>query len=118
MFRSAKENMEDPNMFRILIATDNHLGFMERDPVRGNDSFVTFEEILQKAKNWAVSNHEILSHYQVDFVLLAGDLFHENKPSRSTIYRTMQLLRKYCFGDRPVNIEILSDQTLNFANKY
>ena len=35
--------------FKILIATDNHLGFMEKDPIRGNDSFNTFEEILQIA---------------------------------------------------------------------
>jgi double-strand break repair protein MRE11 len=30
----------------------------------------------------------------------------------------MELLRQYCFGDRPVNLEILSDQSLNFHSKY
>jgi double-strand break repair protein MRE11 len=35
------------DILRILIATDNHLGYMEKDPIRGNDSFLTFEEILQ-----------------------------------------------------------------------
>lgn len=35
---------------RILVATDNHLGVNEKDPIRGNDSFETFEEILQIAK--------------------------------------------------------------------
>ncbi len=35
---------------RILVASDNHLGYLERDPVRGNDSFDTFEEILQLAQ--------------------------------------------------------------------
>eukprot|EP01117_Protostelium_nocturnum_P020548 TRINITY_DN9299_c0_g1_i2.p1 TRINITY_DN9299_c0_g1~~TRINITY_DN9299_c0_g1_i2.p1 ORF type:complete len:711 (-),score=296.00 TRINITY_DN9299_c0_g1_i2:56-2188(-) len=93
--------------FKILVATDNHLGYLEKDPVRGNDSFITFEEILQHAKR-----------LEVDFVLLGGDLFHDNKPSRSTLYRTMELLRTYCFGDKPVNIEILSDQAINFATKF
>lgn len=79
---------------------------MEKDPIRGNDSFNTFEEILQLAKS-----------QEVDLMLLGGDLFHENKPSRSTMYRTMELLRRYCLGDRPVSVEILSDQSLNFHTK-
>lgn len=40
----------DLNLCRVLIATDNHLGFMEKDSIRGNDSFESFEEILQIAK--------------------------------------------------------------------
>ena len=27
---------QDDNIFRILIATDNHLGYAEKDPERGN----------------------------------------------------------------------------------
>lgn len=53
----------------------------------------------------------------MDFILLGGDMFHDNKPSRQTLYRTMELLRTYCFGNRPVNIEILSDQSINFGTK-
>jgi hypothetical protein len=34
---------------RILLATDNHIGYMERDPIRGQDSINTFKEILQLA---------------------------------------------------------------------
>ena len=34
---------------RILLATDNHIGYLERDPIRGQDSINTFEEILQLA---------------------------------------------------------------------
>lgn len=102
------------NTFRILIATDNHLGYKEvspgtvcppsfakfelrlictddiqllggpvwcqffsqNDPILKDDSFNAFEEILQIA----VDNN-------VDFLLLGGDLFHENKPSRQCIYR-------------------------------
>jgi double-strand break repair protein MRE11 len=51
----------------------------------------------------------IFGAIQVDFVLLAGDLFHENKPSRDCLYRTIALLREYTMGDKPVQIELLSD---------
>jgi hypothetical protein len=37
------------NTIRILLATDNHIGYMERDPIRGEDSINTFKEILQMA---------------------------------------------------------------------
>ena len=53
---------------------------------------------------------------QVDFILLGGDLFHENKPSRKTLHSTMALLRKYCLGDKPCQLEFLSDQSVNFSN--
>ncbi|KAJ7201073.1 Metallo-dependent phosphatase-like protein [Mycena pura] len=83
---------------KILLATDNHIGYMERDPVRGQDSIDTFREILQLAVK-----------HDVDFVLLAGDLFHENKPSRDCLYKTIALLREYTLGDKPVQVELLSD---------
>ena len=38
------------NTIRILIATDNHVGYAERDPVRGNDSVATYTEIMELAK--------------------------------------------------------------------
>jgi len=38
----------------VLVATDLHLGFAEKDTVRGEDSFVTFEEILQNAQQLKV----------------------------------------------------------------
>jgi hypothetical protein len=41
----------------ILVATDNHLGYLERDPIRGNDSFVAFEEILLHARKQNVRHH-------------------------------------------------------------
>ncbi|KAI0926517.1 meiotic recombination [Taiwanofungus camphoratus] len=83
---------------RIMLATDNHIGYLERDPVRGQDSINTFREILQLAVK-----------HDVDFILLAGDLFHENRPSRDCLYQTMALLREYTMSDRPVQIELLSD---------
>ncbi|XP_061484788.1 double-strand break repair protein MRE11 [Rhineura floridana] len=95
---------EEKDTFKILVATDIHLGYLEKDAVRGNDTFVTFDEILKLAQD-----------NEVDFILLGGDLFHENKPSRKTLHTCLELLRKYCMGDRPVQFEILSDQSVNFG---
>lgn len=33
-----------------MIATDTHLGYMERDPMRRDDSFEAFDEVLAKAE--------------------------------------------------------------------
>lgn len=59
-----------------------------------------------------------ITYIEVDFVLLGGDLFHDNKPSRSTRVRAAKILRKYCLGDEPVFFEILSDQSINFPDTY
>ncbi len=42
-------------------------------------------------------------------VLLAGDLFHDNKPSRKALYQVMRSLRLSCLGDKPCELEMLSD---------
>ncbi|XP_058519720.1 double-strand break repair protein MRE11 [Ochotona princeps] len=101
---SPADALDDENTFKILVATDIHLGFMEKDAVRGNDTFVTLDEILRLAQE-----------SEVDFILLGGDLFHENKPSRKTLHTCLELLRKYCMGDRPIQFEIISDQSVNFG---
>ncbi|XP_016062269.1 PREDICTED: double-strand break repair protein MRE11A isoform X1 [Miniopterus natalensis] len=101
---SPADALDDENTFKILVATDIHLGFMEKDAVRGNDTFATLDEILRLAQE-----------NEVDFILLGGDLFHENKPSRKTLHSCLELLRKYCMGDRPVQFEIISDQSVNFG---
>ncbi|XP_035820730.1 double-strand break repair protein MRE11 isoform X1 [Zea mays] len=54
----------------------------------------------------------------VDFILLGGDLFHENKPSRSTLVKTIEILRRYCLNDQPVKFQVVSDQTVNFPNRF
>ncbi|CAD7697390.1 unnamed protein product [Ostreobium quekettii] len=88
------------NTLKILIATDNHLGVWERDNVRRDDSFDAFEEVFEMAQR-----------LEVDCVLLGGDLFHENKPSRSTLIRAMGTLTRHCLSDKPVNFQVLSDQS-------
>lgn len=81
-------------------------GVWEKEEDRKHDSFKAFEEILQLAQQ-----------HDVDMLLLGGDLFHDNKPSRTTITRTVELLNKYCLGDRPVQIRVLnSNQAEIFVN--
>ena len=107
-FRTLDESMEttsdspipiqvDDDTLRIMVSTDNHLGYCERDPIRGMDSFAALEEVLYLAK-----------HYQVDMVLLGGDLFHDNKPSRQTLHTTMDILRRYTMGPNAIQIQIIS----------
>lgn len=87
-----------------MIATDNHVGYGERDPIRGDDSWKAFDEIMTTAKQ-----------RDVDMVLLAGDLFHENKPSRKSMYQVMHSLRANCLGDKPCELQMLSDGSEHFA---
>ena len=51
---------------------------------------------------------------KVDMVLLAGDLFHDNKPSRKSMYQVMRSLRMNCYGEKPCELEMLSDASENF----
>jgi hypothetical protein len=44
--------------FRILLATDNHIGYNEKDPIRGQDSINTFREILELAREHEVRSSE------------------------------------------------------------
>lgn len=41
---------DDEDTFKILISTDIHLGYLEKDAIRGNDTYNTLEEILKHAK--------------------------------------------------------------------
>nr|XP_018899638.1 PREDICTED: double-strand break repair protein MRE11 [Bemisia tabaci] len=93
------------DLMDILVATDIHLGYEEKDPERGDDSFISFEEILKIAQARGV-----------DLMLLGGDLFHDSKPSAQCIHRCLKLLRQYCLGDRPIRVEFLSDQSENFRH--
>ncbi|KAK4180703.1 putative double-strand break repair protein mus-23 [Triangularia setosa] len=88
----------EQDTIRILVSTDNHVGYGERDPIRKDDSWRTFDEIMQIAKT-----------HDVDMVLLGGDLFHDNKPSRKSMYQVIQSLRKNCLGMKPCELEFLSD---------
>jgi len=39
----------EDSVINILVASDLHLGYLEKDPIRGEDSFVTFNEVFQIA---------------------------------------------------------------------
>ncbi|KAL8696206.1 MAG: hypothetical protein Q9224_002915 [Gallowayella concinna] len=92
---------------RILVATDSHVGYNERDHIRGDDSWKSFHEVMCLAKN-----------KDVDMVLLGGDLFHENKPSRKSMYQVMRSLRMNCLGEKPCELEVLSDMSENFQGAF
>ena len=49
---SSLRSNDDPDTLRIMVSTDNHLGYAERDNVRGMDSFSAFEEVLYLAKRF------------------------------------------------------------------
>nr|CAD7196792.1 unnamed protein product [Timema douglasi] len=98
-------NAPAQDVFNILLATDIHLGYAEKEAERADDSFNTFEEILR-----------IAVERKVDFILLGGDLFHDHRPSQTCLFRCMSLIRQYCMGDRPVSVEFLSDQSVNFQH--
>lgn len=95
--------LPDEDTIRILITTDNHVGYNENDPITGNDSWKTFHEVMMIAKD-----------YQVDMVLQSGDLFHVNKPSKKSLYQVMRSLRLACMGDKPCELELLSDSSRVF----
>ncbi|MBW0480653.1 hypothetical protein O181_020368 [Austropuccinia psidii MF-1] len=99
--------MESQHCIKILVATDNHIGYAESDPIRGQDSINTFREILQLA-----------TENDVDMLLLAGDLFHENRPSRASLYSTIASLREFCLNSRPVQIELIGDTGMGIPHSF
>jgi double-strand break repair protein MRE11 len=57
----------------------------KRDPIRGRDSFMALEEVLL-----------LVQTHGVDMVLLSGDLFHENKPSRKMLHAKRSRTPQQC----------------------
>ncbi|KAG4305225.1 hypothetical protein PORY_001395 [Pneumocystis oryctolagi] len=92
---------DESSTIRILVSTDNHVGYLEQDPIRGNDAHSAFDEVMTQARI-----------HDVDMVILCGDLFHENKPSRKAMYQVMRSLRLNCLGERPCELEILNDESV------
>ncbi|XP_055324857.1 double-strand break repair protein MRE11-like [Sitodiplosis mosellana] len=106
MSSTEESSAVDPeNCFKILLASDIHLGYKENDEFVGNDSFNTFHEILRYAQA-----------ERVDFILLGGNLFHTTDPSKETLHKCMELLKEYALGDAPIGFEALSEHELNFDN--
>ncbi|KAF5208573.1 putative double-strand break repair protein [Clavispora lusitaniae] len=90
-----------PNRLRILVTSDNHVGYLENDPVRGDDSWKTFQETMRLAQI-----------HDADMVVQGGDMFHVTRPSKKALFHVIQALRLNCLGDRPCELELLSDPAL------
>ena len=75
--------MNPANEFKILLATDIHLGHKYDNIIRSNDTFDTFDEIFEIAKK-----------EKVDFVLLGGDLFDVNEPNIGIMNQAIAILSK------------------------
>lgn len=54
----SREDKSD--MLRVLVATDCHLGYMEKDEIRRHDSFQAFEEICSIAEQKQVQDPVLL----------------------------------------------------------
>jgi double-strand break repair protein MRE11 len=74
--------------FKIMIASDNHLGYKEKDHNRQSDSFAGFEEVLQHARTQSV-----------DLVLLGGDLFDTINPTPKSMHEAYQIFNRNIFGN-------------------
>lgn len=74
------------------------MGYLDSDPVRGNDSWITFQEITELAKA-----------HDVDMIVQGGDLFHVSRPSKKALYHVIHSLRLNSLGDRPCELELLND---------
>jgi len=108
-FSQATFSQKFPNndTFKFLVSTDTHLGYKETHSIRKNDSFDAFEEVLQKAKE-----------YNVDFLLLGGDLFHDLNPSQESLYKCLKLLKDKIFGDKQIEYQTFwEDQAPNYSNE-
>lgn len=110
---------DDPDILRVLIATDNHLGVHEvrgvvvihlplfllglRTPAvlaihRDNVAGCAQEDAIRKNDSFNAFE-EILQHAQrlkVDALFLGGDLFHDNKPSRCALCGSAACLPSGC----------------------
>ena len=96
---------DETHVFRLALSCGNHLGFCSKHPIRSNDSFEAFEEVLKKAR-----------HNNADMLLLGGNLFHESSPSQEILYKSIGLLKEHIFGDKPINYEIIwGKQAPNYA---
>jgi len=95
----------DDQFLRILVASDIHLGYGEKMAERSMDSFNSFDELLGIGKE-----------RNVDLCILGGDLFHENKPTRSAQINCTQILTKHVFGNDPIYLEYASNPEVDFKH--
>ena len=49
-------------------------------------------------------------------VILGGNLFHKNKPTKRTKIKCIEILKNHVYGDQPIQIWYLSDPQVDFAH--
>lgn len=74
---------EEIDTVKILVATDCHLGYMEKDEVRRHDSFQAFEEICSIAEK---KQAKIISLLHLAFTNLLVSLGGNNMPFLSYLF--------------------------------
>ncbi|KAH0476695.1 MAG: uncharacterized protein KVP18_003790 [Porospora cf. gigantea A] len=82
--------------FRVLVVTDSHLGYRESDPQRRDDTFEMLDYMLRMGRR-----------LECDLCVHAGDLYDQTKPSKATLYKSMELLKRNCLGDDDINFELV-----------
>lgn len=102
--------LEETHVLKLAISSGNHLGFAFEHPIRKNDSFEAFEEILKKSRE-----------INVDFLLLAGNLSEEARPSQEILCKTMNVFKENIMGNKCINFEISWDnssiKSVNYASE-
>ena len=81
----------DDETLRIMVSTDNHLGYAEKDPIRGMDSFAAFEEVLYLAKRHKVRAMHVAP--APNFVLCWIRLCFSNVSALEAAARPRRMLR-------------------------
>lgn len=76
------------NTLRVLVATDCHLGYMEKDEIRRHDSFQAFEEICSIAEQ-----KEVRANFSVDMYLEVIMVYYICFPA--TFWQTCQFQNVY-----------------------
>jgi hypothetical protein len=77
----------EADTIRMLVATDNHVGYEERDPIRKDDSWQTFDEIMTLARTQdvgAIANPRLGSTLLTMFARLTWSCSRETYSTRTS----------------------------------
>jgi hypothetical protein len=78
-YQSGSRAPDRSNIIKILVATDIHLGYAEKNPIKAEDSFNTFDEILkigiEEGKLCQDTKHNDTRHESYKNAELQNDIF-------------------------------------------
>lgn len=96
---------DETHVFKLAVSSNNFLGFSSSHPIRKNDCFDVFDEVLKRCR-----------FLNVDVLTLGGNLFDQASPSQEVLHRAVSLIKSSIFGDKPINFEVLwGKQAPNYA---